>query len=215
MDVRYKLQVLNKEGVGTGRFADFSCFEGVKVNDHVLFLNVKSYLANQRQGTHKSKSRSEVSGSTRKLIRQKGSGGARRGDINSPLLRGGGRVFGPMPNNYNNKINKKEKLLAFCAAFKCSLENSSVFVVENLDLPVIKTKEFAALMPTLKMHPEEKNLVLIKDSNENLILSARNISSVNVKSVDTLNTYTILNADKIFLTEDCVEKIRDKVKFCL
>ena len=129
MDVTYKLQVLNKEGVSTGRFADFSCFEGVKVNDHLLFLNVKSYLANQRQGTHKSKSRSEISGSTRKLIRQKGSGGARRGDINSPLLRGGGRVFGPMPNDYNNKINKKEKLLAFCAAFKCSLENNSVFVV--------------------------------------------------------------------------------------
>lgn len=215
MDVTYKLQVLNKEGVSTGRFADFSCFEGVKVNDHLLFLNVKSYLANQRQGTHKSKSRSEISGSTRKLIRQKGSGGARRGDINSPLLRGGGRVFGPMPNDYNNKINKKEKLLAFCAAFKCFLENSSVFVVESFDLPVIKTKEFAALMPTLKMHPEEKNLVLIKDSNENLILSARNISSVNVKLVDTLNTYTILNADKIFLTEDCVKKICDKVKVCL
>lgn len=215
MGVTYKLQVLNKEGVSTGRFADFSCFEGVKVNDHVLYLNVKSYLANQRQGTHKSKARSEVSGSTRKLIRQKGSGGARRGDINSPLLRGGGRVFGPMPNDYNNKINKKAKLLAFCAAFKCSLENSSVFVVENLDLPAIKTKEFAALMPTLKMHPEEKNLVLIKDSNENLILSARNISSVNVKLVDTLNTYTILNANKIFLTEDCVKKICDKVKVCL
>lgn len=215
MEVTYKLQVLNKEGVSTGRFADFSCFEGVKVNDHLLYLNVKSYLANQRQGTHKSKSRSEISGSTRKLIRQKGSGGARRGDINSPLLRGGGRVFGPMPNEYNNKINRKEKLLAFCNAFKCSLENNSVFVVENFDLPAIKTKEFAALMPTLKMHPEEKNLVLINDSNENLILSARNISSVNVKLVDTLNTYTILNADKIFLTEDCVKKICDKVKVCL
>lgn len=215
MEVTYKLQVLNKEGVSTGRFADFSCFEGVKVNDHLLYLNVKSYLANQRQGTHKSKSRSEISGSTRKLIRQKGSGGARRGDINSPLLRGGGRVFGPMPNEYNNKINRKEKLLAFCTAFKCSLENNSVFVVENFDLHAIKTKEFAALMPTLKMHPEEKNLVLIKDSNENLILSARNISSVDVKLVDTLNTYTILNADKIFLTEDCVKKICDKVKVCL
>ena len=176
--------------------------------EHTLYLDVKQYLANQRQGTHKSKERSEVSGSTRKLGRQKGGGGARRGDINSPLLRGGGTVFGPRPRDYRSKLNKKQKALARKIALTSKANDKQIFVVENFTFDAPKTKEFVKIANNFKV-ADKKVLLVFAEPNENVMLSVRNIPNALMAQAIDLNAFTVLNNDAILLTEDCVEIVNN------
>ena len=171
--------------------------------EHTLYLDVKQYLGNQRQGTHKSKERSEVSGSTRKLGRQKGGGGARRGDINSPLLRGGGTVFGPRPRDYRSKLNKKQKALARRIALTSSLNDKKVIVVENFTFDAPKTKNYMNLAKSFKLE-DKKVLLVLAEPNNNVLLSVRNVPNALMTQAKDLNAFTVLNNDAIILTEDSV-----------
>ena len=171
--------------------------------EHTLYLDVKQYLANQRQGTHKSKERSEVSGSTRKLGRQKGGGGARRGDINSPLLRGGGTVFGPRPRDYRSKLNKKQKALARRLALTSRLADNKVIVVENFTFDAPKTKNYINLAKNFKLE-DKKVLLVFADYDKNVLLSVRNVPNALMAQAQDLNAYTVLNTDAILLTEGSV-----------
>lgn len=171
--------------------------------EHTLYLDVKQYLANQRQGTHKSKERSEVSGSTRKLGRQKGGGGARRGDINSPLLRGGGTVFGPRPRDYRTKLNKKQKALARRIALTSSLNDKKVIVLENFTFDAPKTKSYINLAKNFKLE-DKKVLLVMADQDKNVLLSVRNVPNALMAQAKDLNAFTVLNTDAILLTEDSV-----------
>ena len=171
--------------------------------EHTLYLDVKQYLANQRQGTHKSKERSEVSGSTRKLGRQKGGGGARRGDINSPLLRGGGTVFGPRPRDYRSKLNKKQKALARRLALTSRLADNKVIVVENFTFDAPKTKNYINLAKNFKLE-DKKVLLVFADYDKNVLLSVRNVPNALMAQAKDLNAYTVLNTDAILLTEGSV-----------
>ena len=179
---------------------------GIEPNDHVLYLDVKQYLANQRQGTAKSKERSELSGSTRKLGRQKGGGGARHGDINSPLLRGGARVFGPKPRDYSFKLNKKVKALARKSALTYKAQENAIVVVEDFNLEAPKTKEFVAIAKNLKIDGK-KSLFLMAETNNNVYLSARNLKGSEVMEANKLNTYKVLNADVLVITEKSLQTI--------
>ncbi|MCM1489478.1 MAG: 50S ribosomal protein L4 [Muribaculum sp.] len=171
--------------------------------EHTLYLDVKQYLGNQRQGTHKSKERSEVSGSTRKLGRQKGGGGARRGDINSPLLRGGGTVFGPRPRDYRTKLNKKQKALARRIALTSRLNDQKVIVVENFTFDAPKTKSYMNLAKSFKLE-DKKVLLVFADNDRNVLLSVRNVPNALMAQAKDLNAFTVLNTDAILLTEDSV-----------
>ena len=171
--------------------------------DHTLYLDVKQYLANQRQGTHKSKERSEVSGSTRKLGRQKGGGGARRGDINSPLLRGGGTVFGPKPRDYRTKLNKKQKALARKIALTSRANDQKLIVVENFTFDAPKTKSYINLAKSFKLE-DKKVLLVFADYDKNVLLSVRNVPNALMAQAKDLNAFTVLNNDAIILTEDSV-----------
>lgn len=184
---------------------------GIEPNNHVIWLDVKQYLANRRQGTHKSKERSEIAGSTRKLIRQKGSGGARRGDINSPVMVGGGRVFGPKPRDYRFKLNKKEKVLARKSALSLKAQNNAIFVVEDFEFDAPKTKKFTELMKNLQL-ADKKLLFVLPGQNKNVYLSARNLSRVNVVTASDINTYGIMNCAGIVLTESSVAAIDNLFK---
>lgn len=172
--------------------------------EHTLFLNIKQYLGNQRQGTHKSKERSEVSGSTRKLIRQKGGGGARRGDINSPLLRGGGRVFGPRPRDYRTKLNKKMKALARRVALTSKASSNAIYVVENFTFDAPRTKKYMELANNFKL-ADKKVLLVFPEKDDNVLLSVRNVPNALLQRALDLNAYTVLNTDAILLTEGSVE----------
>lgn len=172
--------------------------------EHTLYLDVKQFLANQRQGTHKSKERSEVSGSTRKLGRQKGGGGARRGDINSPLLRGGGTVFGPRPRDYRSKLNKKQKQLARKIALTSKANDKQIIVVENFTFEAPKTKDFMKIVKNFKVD-EKKVLLVFAKPDDNVLLSVRNVPNALMAQAIDLNAYTVLNNDAILLTEDSVE----------
>lgn len=176
--------------------------------DHTLYLDIKQYLANQRQGTAKSKERSEVSGSTRKLGRQKGGGGARRGDINSPLLRGGGTVFGPRPRDYRTKLNKKMKRLARKIALTDKTNKGQIFVVENFNFDKPRTKDWMAIAKGFKLE-DKKTLVVVNGIDDNLLLSVRNVPNALMQQVTDLNAYTLLNNDAILLTEDSVAVINE------
>ena len=199
--------VLNIKGQETGRKVTLNeAIFGIEPNDHVLYLDVKQYLAAQRQGTAKSKERSELSGSTRKLGRQKGGGGARRGDINSPVLVGGARVFGPKPRNYDFKLNKKVKVLARKSALSYKAQENAIIVVEDFDFEAPKTKEFVNLAKNLKVE-DKKALVLLPKVNKNVYLSARNIQRADVMLATALNSYKVLNADVLVLTESSLEAI--------
>lgn len=176
--------------------------------EHTLYLDVKQYLANQRQGTHKSKERSEVSGSTRKLGRQKGGGGARRGDINSPLLRGGGTVFGPRPRDYRSKLNKKQKALARKIALTSKANDKQIFVVENFSFDAPKTKDFIKIVKNFKI-ADKKVLLVFPEPNDNVLLSVRNIPNALMAQAIDLNAYTVLNNDAILLTEGSVEIVNN------
>jgi len=184
---------------------------GIEPNNHVIWLDVKQYLANQRQGTHKSKERSEITGSTRKLIRQKGSGGARRGDIKSPVMVGGGRVFGPKPRDYSFKLNKKVKALARRSALSLKAKNEAILVVEDFSFDAPKTKSFVELTKKLQV-ADKKLLFVLPSQNKNVYLSARNLSRVNVSTASDLNTYQIMNCSNILISESSVAVIDNLFK---
>ena len=202
-----EVSVLNINGQETGRKVVLNdAIFGIEPNDHVLYLNVKQYLANQRQGTAKTKERSEMSGSTRKLGRQKGGGGARRGDINSPVLVGGARVFGPKPRDYSFKLNKKVKVLARKSALSYKAKENAIIVVEDFEMAAPKTKEYVNIVKNLQLG-ERKSLLLLPNVNKNVYLSARNLQRSEVMTASALNTYKVLNADVLVITEKSLEAI--------
>ena len=202
-----EINVLNIKGENTGRKVTLNeSIFGIEPNDHVLYLDVKQYLANQRQGTAKSKERSEHAGSTRKLGRQKGGGGARRGDINSPLLVGGGRVFGPKPRDYRFKLNLKVKQLARKSALSYKAQENAIVVVEDFYFEAPKTKEFVNLAKNLKVDGQ-KTLFLLPCANKNVYLSARNLQRSEVMIAAQLNSYKVLNADVLVVTESSLKTI--------
>ena len=202
-----EINVLNINGQETGRKVSLNeSIYGIEPNDHVIYLDVKQYLADQRQGTAKAKERSEHAGSTRKLGRQKGGGGARHGDINSPLLRGGGRVFGPKPRDYSFKLNKKVKVLARKSALSYKVQDNALVVVEDFNLDAPKTKDFVNITKNLKVE-DKKVLLLLPESNKNVYLSARNLQRAEVLEASKVNTYKILNADVLVITEKSLETI--------
>lgn len=201
-----ELAVYNIKGEDTGKKVTLSeaVFGLETPNEHVVYLDVKQYLANKRQGTHKSKERSEISGSTKKLGRQKGGGGARHGDINSPLLRGGGRVFGPRPRNYSFKLNKKMKALARRSALTFKAQQNQIVVVEDFDFAAPRTKDFVAVAKGLNLLYQKVTLVLA-EKRENVYLSCRNVPGVCLMTARDLNTYSILDNKALLLTESSVE----------
>ena len=202
-----ELNVLNIKGQETGRKVTLNeAIFGIEPNDHVIYLDVKQYMANQRQGNAKSKERSEISGSTRKLGRQKGGGGARHGDINSPLLRGGGRVFGPKPRDYSFKLNKKVKALARRSALTYKAQENAVLVVEDFNFEAPKTKEFVNIAKNLKVDGK-KLLFVLPNANKNVYLSARNLQRAEVIEAEKVNTYKVLNADVLVITEKSLDTI--------
>lgn len=201
------INVLDIKGQETGRKVTLSeSIFGIEPNDHVIYLDVKQYMADQRQGTHKSKERSEVSGSTRKLGRQKGGGGARRGDINSPVLVGGGRVFGPKPRDYRFKLNKKVKNLARRSALSYKAQEQAILVVEDFNFEAPKTKDFVNVAKNLKVDGK-KLLLLLPEANKNVFLSARNLQKAHVMVAKDVNTYKILDADVLIVTENSLKAV--------
>lgn len=202
-----EVSVFNIKGEDTGRKVNLndSVF-GIEPNDHAIYLDVKQYLAAQRQGTAKTKERSELSGSTRKLGRQKGGGGARRGDINSPLLVGGARVFGPKPRNYDFKLNKKVKALARRSALSYKVQEAALVVVEDFELEAPKTKSFVEIINNLKV-ADKKVLMVLPEANKNVYLSARNLERAKVAIASDINTYGVLNAGVMVVTENALNKI--------
>ena len=202
-----EVSVLNIKGQETGRKVTLNeAIFAIEPNDHVLYLDVKQYLANQRQGTAKAKERSEHAGSTRKLIRQKGSGGARRGDINSPVLVGGARVFGPKPRDYSFKLNKKVKVLARKSALSYKAQEKAIVVDEDFAMDAPKTKEFVNIAKNLKVDGK-KILLVLPGVNKNVYLSARNLQRTEVMQASSINTYKILNADVLVVTENSLKAI--------
>lgn len=202
-----EVSVLNIQGQDTGRKVVLNdAIYGIEPNDHVLYLDVKQYLANQRQGTAKSKERSEMSGSTRKLGRQKGGGGARRGDINSPVLVGGGRAFGPRPRDYRFKLNLKTKVLARKSALAYKAKENGIIVVEDFTFEAPKTKDFLAMTKNLNIEGK-KVLLLTQTEDKNVYLSARNIKKAEVMGAASLNAYKVMNADVLVISEKSLQTI--------
>ncbi len=204
-----EVKVLNVSGKETGAKVQLpEGIFGIEPNDHAIYLDVKQYLANQRQGTHKSKQRNEIAGSTRKLYKQKGTGGARAGSIKSPLFNGGGRVFGPQPRDYSFKLNKKLKALARRSALAYKAKGNSVVVLEDFTFDVVKTKSFVNLISALNF-TNERTLVVIPEGNNNVYLSGRNIQKTKVITADQLNTYDVLNAAKLVFTTGSVKTLEE------
>lgn len=202
-----EVAVLDKEGKETGRKASLSdAVFGIEPNNHVVYLDVKRYLNNKRRGTHKAKERGEITGSTRKIKRQKGTGTARAGSIKNPLFVGGGRVFGPRPKNYNQKLNKKLKRLARRSALSIKAREKSILVMEDLDFDTPKTRKFVDLLKALGLE-DKKTLFVLGTSNNNVYLSSRNLKASEVVNSSELSTYKILNANNIVLTEGSLEAI--------
>ncbi|MEH3111826.1 MULTISPECIES: 50S ribosomal protein L4 [Pedobacter] len=204
-----EVKVLNISGKETGAKVQLpeSVF-GIEPNDHAIYLDVKQYLANQRQGTHKSKQRNEIAGSTRKLYKQKGTGGARAGSIKSPLFNGGGRVFGPQPRDYSFKLNKKLKSLARKSALAYKAKDNNVVVLEDFNFDTIKTKNYTSLLAALKVD-DQKTLLVLPAQNNNIYLSSRNVQKTKVISAADLNTYDVLNAGVLVLTADSVKTLEE------
>ena len=203
-----EVNVLNIKGEDTGKKVALNeAIFGITPNDHAIYLDVKQYMANQRQGTHKSKERSEISGSTRKIGRQKGGGGARRGDMNSPVLVGGARVFGPKPRDYWFKLNKKVKVLARKSALAYKAQTNNIVVVEDFTFEAPKTKEFVQILKNV--NAAKKALVVTAENNENVIKSAKNIEGVATATVNTINVYDILKYDSFIITTDAVKKVEE------
>lgn len=204
-----EVNVLDISGKETGAKVQLpdSVF-GVEPNDHAIYLDVKQYLANQRQGTHKAKQRNEIAGSTRKLHKQKGTGGARAGSIKSPLFNGGGRVFGPQPRDYSFKLNKKLKAMARKSALSYKAKENNILVLENVSFDNVKTKNYVNLINNLKV-ADEKTLLVLPALNNNVYLSSRNLAKTKVITIDQLNTYDVLNAGKLLLTSDTVKTLEE------
>lgn len=202
-----ELAVLKHNGEETGRKVTLSDdIFAIEPNDHAIYLDVKQYLANQRQGTHKSKERNEVAGSTKKIKKQKGTGGARAGSLKSPLFRGGGRVFGPKPRDYSFKLNRKLKQLARKSALSYKVKENSLIVLENVSFDTPKTKNYAALLNGLSL-ADKKTLLVLPEVNKNVVLSSRNLPKAKVITVDGVNTYEVLNADNLVLCEGSVSML--------
>ena len=204
-----EVKVINISGKETGAKVQLpeSVF-GITPSDHAIYLDVKQYLANQRQGTHKSKQRNEIAGSTRKLYKQKGTGGARAGSIKSPLFNGGGRVFGPQPRDYSFKLNKKLKSLARKSALSYKAQDNNVVVLEDFTFDSIKTKNYINLVNALNL-AGEKTLLVLPAQNNNIYLSSRNIQKAKVITAADLNTYDVLNAGKLLLTADSLKTLEE------
>ena len=202
-----ELAVHNSKGNKTKRTVSLndSVFNA-EPNDHAIYLDVKQYLANQRQGTSKAKQRNEIHGSTRKLHKQKGTGGARKGSIKNPLFRGGGRIFGPQPRDYNFKVNKKTKVVARISALSQKAKNNSITVLEDFNFETPKTKNYAELLSGLEMNGK-KTLLVIHTDDKNIVLAARNLKGAKVSSVNSLNTYDIMNANNLLLSESSIKAI--------
>ena len=200
-----KIAILNNEGNTTNRNVELtdSVF-GIDPNDHAIYLDVKQYLANQRQGTHKSKQRNEIAGSTKKLHKQKGTGGARKGNIRNPLYKGGGTIFGPKPHAYDFKLNRKVKDLAKISALSHKGKENAVVVIEDLVFDAPKTSVFASMLQALSLS-DKKSLFVTADFNENVFMSARNISSVLTSILSDVNTYDLINSDVLVLTESAAK----------
>ena len=203
-----EISVLNIEGKETGRKVNLSdSVFAVEPNDHAIYLDSKQFLANGRQGTHKSKERSEVAGSTRKLKRQKGTGGARAGSIKNPLFRGGGRVFGPTPRDYSFKLNKKVKQLARKSALTYKAMDNNIIVLEDFSLEAPKTKKMIEIGNSLNI-ADKKSLFVFSEQNKNIYLSSRNIQNMNVITVNELNTYKVMDASVLVLTESSIDVLQ-------
>ena len=202
-----KVEVVDINGKNTGRKVELSdAIFAIEPNKHAVYLDVKQYLANQRQGTHKAKERADIKGSTRKIKKQKGTGTARAGSIKSPIFRGGGRVFGPRPRNYGFKLNKNLKRLARQSALSIKAKEDNIVVVENFNFEAPKTRDFVNVLKALELE-NKKSLFVLDSSNKNVYLSSRNLKSSNIINASSLNTYNVLNANKIVLSETCLEEI--------
>jgi large subunit ribosomal protein L4 len=202
-----ELAVLKQNGEDTGRKVTLSDdIFGIEPNDHAIYLDVKQYLAAQRQGTHKSKERNEIAGSTKKIKKQKGTGGARAGSIKAPNFRGGGRVFGPRPRDYSFKLNKKLKRLARRSALSYKVKENSLLILENVSFDAPKTKSYISFLNSLSL-AEKKTLLVLPENNKNVYLSSRNLPKTKVITVDSVNTYDLLNADSLVLCEGSVSKL--------
>ncbi|MGY2131342.1 50S ribosomal protein L4 [Hymenobacter sp. HD11105] len=203
-----ELSIYNIKGEDTGRKVTLSdAIFGLEPNEHVMYLDVKQYLANQRQGTHKSKQRHEVQGTTKKLKKQKGTGGARAGSMKSPVFIGGGRVFGPQPRDYGFKLNKKTKRVARLSALSTLAQEGKVALVETITLNAPRTKDFLSILTGLKLNNGKKTLLVTGEANKNVLLSARNIQKVTVSTPIALNTHDLLNTDTLLLSEDGLKSL--------
>jgi large subunit ribosomal protein L4 len=201
------ISVVKHSGETTGRKLSLSAdVFGIEPNDHAIWLDVKSYLANQRQGTHKSKQRNEIAGSSKKIKKQKGTGGARAGNIKNPLFKGGGRVFGPQPRDYSFKLNKKVKDLARKSALTYKAKDNSIAVLEDFNLDTPKTKTYVNLLKSLSLD-NKKTLLILPETNANIVKSGRNIQNTKIITVHQINTYDVMNADQLILIESSVSKI--------
>ena len=206
-----KVAVLDINGKDTGRKVELSTqVFGIEPNDHAIYLDVKQYLANQRQGTHKSKERSEITGSTRKIKKQKGTGTARAGSIKSPVFRGGGRIFGPRPRSYSFKLNKNLKRLARKSALSIQAKDNNLVVIEDFNFESPSTKNFVNVLKALQLDAK-KSLFVLSDTNNNVYLSSRNLKTSKVLNNSELSTYAILNANKVIVSESSLEGIQNNL----
>jgi large subunit ribosomal protein L4 len=181
---------------------------GIEPNDHAIYLDVKSYLANQRQGTHKSKQRNEISGSSKKIKKQKGTGGARAGNIKNPQFKGGGRIFGPTPRDYSFKLNKKVKDLARKSALSYKAKDNSIAVLEDFNFESAKTKQYLSLLSALSL-ADKKTLLILPETNKNIVLSGRNIQNTKIITADQVSTYDLMNADNVIFVESAISKVEN------
>jgi large subunit ribosomal protein L4 len=205
-----ELEVLNIDGKGTGKKVKLSKdIFGIEPNDHAIYLDVKSIMANKRQGTHKAKERAEIKGSTKKIKKQKGTGTARFGSIKNPIFRGGGRVFGPRPSEYRNKLNRKVKELARKSALTYKAKNKQILLVEDFSLETPKTKDFANIQKNLKID-DKKSIIVLNERNKNVYLSSRNLQNSRVITVSELNTYDIMSATALLFVESSLDVLQKK-----
>lgn len=204
-----KVEVFNIQGEKTGRTVELpDDIFGIEPNEHSIYLSVKQYLANQRQGTHKAKERNEIAGSTRKLHRQKGTGGSRKGDIKNPLFHGGGRIFGPKPRDYSQKLNKKVKVLARKSALSSKAKGEGIVVIEDFSFEAPKTKAYTDILKKLKLD-SKKTLLVTPDYEKEVLMSVRNLPKASIARAIDLNTYEILHANTLILSEGSIEKIKE------
>jgi large subunit ribosomal protein L4 len=204
-----EVAVLKYSGESTGKKVSLSSeVFGIEPNDHAIYLDAKSYLANQRQGTHKAKQRNEISGSSKKIKKQKGTGGARAGNIKNPQFKGGGRVFGPQPRDYSFKLNKKVKDLARKSALTYKAKDNSIAILEDFSFEAPKTKQYLSLLAALSLG-DKKTLLVLPDVNKNVVLSGRNIQNAKITTADQINTYDVMNADNVIFVESSITKVEN------